>query len=338
MAKYRKVSILKSDSRYKLPWTVRWYERTGKRPSVSFPTKALAQNYADQIRLRLNAGLLGTCQSVSWEQMTSEFLSHKKANRVKDRTIEAYLNEFDKFRLVNTDLDSDQIGVRHIDAIKTAYPDNSPATLNKALTHLHALFAWAIRRNYMTENPIHESGRLKTPAPVRATWSPQQFEEALVACLGSRDGDQWQIMVLLGINGVGRKSALTRLTVADIDFGESKVRCLDDKSGRERWIPLHPRTASALLHYINALPAGRVRLFSSKFSNDTWHRITERAGVPFVTFHHLRTIATTWLKSAGVSEAVTASVLGHSPEVSRKHYTQLDDLEIAREAVQKLPI
>ncbi|HKB89648.1 MAG TPA: tyrosine-type recombinase/integrase, partial [Opitutaceae bacterium] len=55
-----------------------------------------------------------------------------------------------------------------------------------------------------------------------------------------------------------------------------------------------------------------------------------------ITFHSLRHTATSLLKNAGVSEAVTRDIIGHeSAEISR-HYTHIDE-DTKRVALGKMP-
>ncbi len=47
----------------------------------------------------------------------------------------------------------------------------------------------------------------------------------------------------------------------------------------------------------------------------------------------------TWLKEAGVSGDVVTAIFGHStPTITYQHYTNLDNVEAKRNAINKLPL
>jgi integrase len=55
-----------------------------------------------------------------------------------------------------------------------------------------------------------------------------------------------------------------------------------------------------------------------------------------LSFHCLRHTATTWLKSAGVSNAIAQELIGHESASISRQYTHIEQ-EVLRGAVSKLP-
>jgi len=94
-----------------------------------------------------------------------------------------------------------------------------------------------------------------------------------------------------------------------------------------------------LTRYVAELPAGQERLFTISFQNSQWHRLCERAKVPFLKFHALRSCMSTWLQDSNVATSTVARILGHSSErVTSRHYTAPLDMEAKRRAVERLPL
>jgi len=334
---YRKVNIKKSDdpARHLSPWMVRWRTVDGRHHKASFPTKTLAVQYANRIRTEINSPLFSETISLSWQDLTDEFIADKKSARLAQSTINVYNQVFTAFAKVNRYPDSDKITVRHIDRYRNSLPDNSPVTINKNLRHLNALFEWAVKRDYMAKNPVKAIQKLREPKKAYTILSPVQFAKVLEVCTDR----QWKVLIHLAVNGVARKYSIAALEVGDIDFADGTIRVCDKKQHETRIAPVHPATMKILTDYVNDLPAGQKKLFTCKFHNTTWQNLLKKANVPHIKFHSLRTCMSTWLKQAGVSDGVVTAIFGHSdPGITTRYYTALDDVETRRVAVNKLPL
>jgi integrase len=55
-----------------------------------------------------------------------------------------------------------------------------------------------------------------------------------------------------------------------------------------------------------------------------------------ISFHSLRHTATSWLKNAGVSEAIAMDIVGHDSAAISRHYTHIDTSS-KRAALAKMP-
>ena len=55
-----------------------------------------------------------------------------------------------------------------------------------------------------------------------------------------------------------------------------------------------------------------------------------------ITFHSLRHSTTSFLKNAGVSEAIVRDIIGHESRAVSQHYTVIDE-DAKRAAMDKLP-
>jgi len=316
------------------PWLVRWYSLDGKRPQRSFPTKAAAQRYADQIAAQLRAEAYSEIIPLEWKDLLKAFLAAKKANQLAATTLNKYRADLETFGQVACEPRSTQITLKTIDLYKAHLSEKSPATINRHLRHLSALFNWAKKRRYMRSNPAAESGKLREPRRQPRALTPEQFGLILGVCTDP----QWRVLIHLAVNGVARKWSIAAIKKTDVDLDRGVVKCYDHKQKEYRSTPLHPVSLAVLTEYMASLPAGQENLFTSRFHNTTWQRLIKQANVPYIKFHHLRTCMSSWLKNEGVSADVVSRIFGHtSPTLTYQVYTALDDVESKRRALDKLP-
>jgi integrase len=178
---------------------------------------------------------------------------------------------------------------------------------------------------------------------------------------------EWRGMVLAGIYLGQRLKDIASLTWANVDLERGEIRLSTSKTGRRQIIPIAKPFKGYLLElptsddpnapifpdsYPLAMRSGGTAALSAQFYNILVSANLAEARLPnrkskgigrnapreqsTITFHSLRHTATSWLKAAGVSEAVTRDLIGHeSAEISR-HYTHVDD-QSKREAIGKLP-
>jgi integrase len=179
--------------------------------------------------------------------------------------------------------------------------------------------------------------------------------------------DEWRSMVITGLYTGARLGDLARLTWQGVDLERGEIRFASRKTGRPTVIPI----AKPLMAHLETLPAGddprqplhprafrianaqgRTGSLSNQFAalladagliEARTHSAmpkgkgrSARRAASEITFHSLRHTATSWLKSAGVSDAIAMDIIGHeSAEISR-HYTHIGD-KAKREAVNLLP-
>ena len=341
--KIKRVTVAKSKdaSRKASPWYVRWYPdgRKGKYIRRSFPTKSLAEQFAKRVFNDLNSGLLNSLGSKPFQEVVNDFIDTKKSRNVQPGTIEQYNYTYTEFLDLCGNPDTGLISIQHIDhyliKVKDNSPDISSASINSKLRNLSVLFNWAVSRKYMGSNPITKETKTKESVRRPDIWTKEQYE-----AVESIAEPQWRMLMRLGVNGVARKGSLAKLKVEDVDIENNLVRCWDEKVKDYRPTPLNQKTMTMLIDYINGLPDGTVKLFTSKFHHETWKRMCKNANVPFIKFHSgLRTTMNSWLQAAGVSEGPASRRLGHTtPAMTRKSYSNFEDLDQQREIADKMPI
>ncbi|MCP4708447.1 MAG: tyrosine-type recombinase/integrase [Planctomycetes bacterium] len=314
---------------------MRYYTPDGRRHFASFPTKGQAVEHGKLITTRINSDYFQTITSIPWDKLVEGFIEAKKSKQLSPASIYLYQKILDDFGSVCKKPLSTRITTRSIDLYLQHISHNAPTTVNKCTRHLNAFFTWTVQRKYIVENPITSDVKLREPKKRRQSWTPAEFEKVLDVITDP----QWYILAHLAVNGIARKRSIARLTVNDINFEHDTINIYDDKQKEHRLCPLHPETMKALAAYVNELTPGQTKLFTSQFHYATWNKYEKAASVNHLTFHHLRSCMSNWLKQRGVSDALVDAILGHYVgSVGGKYYTNLEDVKTRREGINKLPL
>ena len=96
------------------------------------------------------------CDDRTLAEVANEFLALKKAQKVRERTLNDYKKYIDKFlEQSQNSLDVDVLKVEILDYFADI-PKTSPARFNHPYQYLHALFAWAAKQDYIPYNPFEK--------------------------------------------------------------------------------------------------------------------------------------------------------------------------------------
>ncbi|MBE2212700.1 MAG: tyrosine-type recombinase/integrase [Opitutaceae bacterium] len=237
----------------------------------------------------------------------------------------------------------------------------APKTVNNKLKAIRVMFQNAWRDGIIVENPAAKVPTLKeTEKTTRRLFTVAELKKILGAAKG-----EWQGVILAGLYTGQRLGDIVRLRWNQVDLVEKQISLTTSKTGRRQIIPIAEPLLAWLNDHAGDEATGPVfsklhgmleRGGSSPLSQD-FHDILVTAGMATereinrdktgpgrrarrprgeLTFHSLRHTATSWLKAAGVSEAVARDIIGHdSAEVSR-HYTHASESDKAA-AVARLP-
>ena len=119
------------------------------------------------------------CDDRTLTEVANEFLALKKAQKVRERTLNDYKKYIDKF-LDQSDNSLDVDGLKaEILEFCADIPKTSPARFNHPYQYLHALFSWCARQDYLPYNPfdklelkkIRDEGNAQ-PAEIKDICSP----------------------------------------------------------------------------------------------------------------------------------------------------------------------
>jgi len=303
--------------------------------------------------------------SPAFQEYTHQWLSRKKGETAPV-TFVAYKGAVESFITFLVDKASEPIHYVTTTQISrwrdTAASKATPRTANNKLKILRVLFQSAWREGLISDNPAAKVASLKTKEGKRRPFTLTELKTITATA-----SVEWKGMILFGLYTGQRLSDIASLTWANIDLTKQEVRIVTNKTGRRQVIPL----LDTLMIYLNEIEVtdvpdaplfpeafklanktGGISQLSKEFYNlllsvqlvkeRPSQRVSSGTGRDgkrehsHLSFHSLRHTATSMLKDAGASEAVTRDIIGHeSAEISR-HYTHVDE-KSKRAALNLLP-
>jgi integrase len=210
------------------------------------------------------------------------------------------------------------------------------------LAHIKAAFAWAVKNELITRNPMAaiEMPRVRTKSRERII-TPAEHEKVLSLLNKRRQQSLRRIIVALEDTGA-RPSELTDAKVSDFNAEIGAIEYYPDNlraehehahktsgNGKHRVIYFHKAldmvkelcNGKKPTDYIFTTNGGRK--YRLKTLDICFRTIRERAGLPhYVPYAYRHTFVTRWLKQ-GMSIEHLATVLGNSPETIYKSYSHL---------------
>ncbi len=244
----------------------------------------------------------------------------------------------------------------------------STASANLAVKTLRVCFGAAHKQGLIPSNPAALVDKIRSRAEARRR--PFTAGE-LRKLLDAAGNSEWRGIILTGLYTAARLGDIARLTWRNVDLAKREVAFTVRKTGKPQVIPL----ARPLVEYLAELPAGddpdahvfpnaaTVAKRTGSLSNQFYdlmvaaglaeqrerRRPLDKDGKPIpgkgrhaprkvgeLSFHCLRHSAVTFLKAAGVSDAVAQAIAGHSSAAVSRIYTHLDTATL-RTAVDALP-
>jgi integrase len=215
---------------------------------------------------------------------------------------------------------------------------SSPSSQNYAFTTFKVFFNWAVRRQYLSHNPLEALKRPHRMSPRERVLDDDELKTLLAYCLATNDRFT-QIVELLVYTGQ-RKGEIANLEWQEVDGDRLIFPAFKTKNKREHTLPLGNH-ALELLHRIE----GRMsHVFGTPTDNKPFNgfgkstkRMLEETEIAHFTLHDLRRTFATNHARLGTPIHVTERLLNHvSGTISgvAAVYNRHSYLEEMREAVK----
>lgn len=243
----------------------------------------------------------------------------------------------------------------------------SATSANFSVKVVRNAFKTAIRERLITENPAAvdfiDPIKRRNENHKRRAFSVAELQKLLAAS----EDTEWKGLILAGLYLGQRLGDVVRICWSNVDLEHGEISITTEKTARVQIIPI----AKPLLRYITeelAIPDdpraplfprayenvqrfGRVGNLSRQFhellvnaglvtaqsaSRDEGNEESVRRTVHPLSFHSLRHSTTSFLKSAGVNNAVAMDLVGHNSTAMSAHYTVIAT-EAKRAAVNLMP-
>ena len=322
-------------------WAIRWID--GNRKLCYESCRTSDRKSAEIIRQRkyaeLNRRQEQNGQHVTWEEFARANREFLEASGRADNTVFQSGRSLDHFaRICSPDTPFDVTpDMVHRFVIERA-KEVEPATVNKDLRGLKAVFNRAVERELLERNPFNKMKPLTEVEKMVRVLSPVELQK-LAACLRELSAVVYAAF-LVALATAMRIGELANLQWEDVDLDTGDVlihnnRVWRTKGRRNRyeWLPEFVRDALRLIRqnswngYVFADREPR---------NWYWHvqkifdKAVKKAKIKHVTWHDLRETALTGMAEGGAGVWVLQRIAGHSsPTTTERHY-----VDVQREAIR----
>ena len=207
------------------------------------------------------------------------------------------------------------LDVSDIDELVDLLVDKSPATVNRYLSALHTLLAWARDRKYLQVIPMfpwqaEKEGRIR--------WITEIEEDSLYKALGE---SPVALVVKVGIATGMRRNELLGITKEHLEA--SWVRVWETKADLPRSVPI-----TAEIHDILELLLTEGTMPTQAQLRYHWDKAKEAIGLkddPLFVFHACRHTCATRLVRANVNIRIIQRWLGHKRIETTLRYAHVND-------------
>ncbi len=246
----------------------------------------------------------------------------------------------------------------------------STTSTNMDLKVLRSCLLAAVKQDLLTRNVASKVDTLKARGEnKRRGFTIDEVQRILTRCDAA--GGEWRGLVLTAVYSGQRLGDVATLTWNQVDLEKGEISFVTQKTGKR----LCTRLAKPLADHLETLPAtddpaafvfpvsaAMAEKRSGTISTKFYDEILAPAGLVTarprknygrgdrsmikgrdakreqseLSFHSFRHTFTTWLKSAGASNALAMMIVGHDSEVVSRGYTHLS-ADDSHDAISKLP-
>lgn len=299
------------------------YVAVGGYPEISIKD---AREHAFKIIQELKAAV---------EAYGERFLTHSKItfNELVEQYVKCVLSTGVK-RSANTDLskirkylrpllgDKKLAGMTEADILSYLYAlDLKPATRNRHLALIKAVFTWAIRMGYTNRSPALYIKALPEVTSDRRAMDDSQLQCWMEVCEcwrnGKPDHEALALLMFLALTGL-RLGETRHLRLEDVDWSRKVITLRHTKNGKLRRVPVCDKAFVLLTEQRQHL-GDEGWVFPGKGTDNPvseprrlQKRLCEAAGIPLFTIHEMRHTFATKLIESGADIHTVKDLLGHS--------------------------
>ena len=269
------------------------------------------------------------------EAYGERFLTHSKMtfNELVDEYEKSVLSTGVK-RSANTDLskirkylrpllgDKKLAGMTEADIVAYLHDlELKPATRNRHLALIKAVFTWAIRMGYTNRSPALYIKALPEVTSDRRAMDDSQLQCWMEVCEcwrnGKPDHEALALLMFLALTGL-RLGETRHLRLEDVDWSRKVITLRHTKNGRLRRVPVCDKAFVLLTEQRQHL-GDEGWVFPGKGTDNPvaeprrlQKRLCEAAGIPPFTIHEMRHTFATKLIESGADIHTIKDLLGHS--------------------------
>jgi len=313
----------------------------GERIRRIFPTKKDAAAYEGKMKAAIRENRFFDVKEEAFQtfkELSSWYLSLEDVKRKKsfrgDRRSVGKLNEFFGTRLLRHITPSVISEYQTIRMNEKSYrgEGTTPATVNREIACLKAMFNKAIRDEKLEKNPTRGVKFLRENNQRERVLSPEEWGRYKAKCL------LWYLPIATTAYYTAmRKSEIINIAPSRIDLKEGLIRLKgeDTKTGEARSIPIHPELMEVLKRVLKVRPFSWDRVFhrdgkpiDSNHVRWAHEMVCKKANIPNFTFHDFRhTCINNWRKEGHDYFKIMAAS-GHKTMSVFKRYNMVGEEEL----------
>lgn len=316
-------------------WWVRYHDQFGRERREKVGTKAAAREVYQKRKNEIREGRffpqdVGNRRKATLEEAIREYLglnSHKRNHGHHIRYARTWQAQFPSRTLEEiTSGEIERYQRRRLQQVK-------PASVNRELAFLKAVYNLAIRDGRVEVNPVAKVRQLKENN-ARVRFLSEEEEKRLASVL---DAEQFALVEFAILTGL-RRSEQFGLRWEDVDLRNSVLTIPVSKNGERRHVQLSQR----VLGILRGLPS-RMRsewVFPSRKgttpleANNFYHRVftpaLKEAGIKNFVWHDLRHTFGSRLAMAGVDLRSIQELMGHKSIQMTLRYSHLSKSHLKR--------
>lgn len=206
----------------------------------------------------------------------------------------------------------------------------TPATLNRYMVGIAAVFTWAIEERLAPRgwtHPCRGIRRLAEPDGRVRFLDEAERARLFAACRASKYPRLYALALMAMLTGA-RKGELLQLRWRDVDLDGGVARLGKTKNGDRRTLVLLPQLVDVLRPFAgdrdrHVFGSVRTKYQQPAVIDSAWRDALARAQVRDFRFHDLRHCCASYLAQAGTPLNVIAEVLGHRKLDMSRRYAHL---------------
>jgi len=199
------------------------------------------------------------------------------------------------------------------------------STINRFKAAISALLTFAVNEYDLKDNPA----RLVKSRPEnnqRTRYLSEDERKRLLKESKNSSWDKFYLLILLALTTGARRSEITNLKWADIDFINKTATVNQTKNGEPRVLPL----TNSVINEMQSFNQDFELIFHSPKKPDKpydfrkqWVKLLKMADINDFTFHCIRHSTASYLAQQGVSLIEISSILGHKQIQVTMRYSHL---------------
>ncbi len=302
-------------------------------------------------------------ENTTLKNLQEQFRAHLEARDRSPHSVRAYLSDLRQFAAWFAEHTGELFTLQAITEYDVRdWRDHlaskmKPATVNRKLAALSALYRWAGEMEQVERDPTqYVNGVTQQPIAPKSL-DKQSLNRILRQAWQSGKKRDAALLELLAATGL-RASEVAGLTIGNVDLGERSgwvtVRAMKGKGRKRRRVPVHAKARRALREYLkergfdldaslphSTEPRAEEPLFLSQKNGGisayaVWYTVKKYARLARVddvtphTFRH--TVATQLVRNSDVDLVTAATFLGHSRLDTTARYSRPSEEDLTRAA------